>query len=139
MKKYNLLLLALLLIITSCSKEGEEILVPIDYSGQYSGSINCTGTLSEDNNATMMIIVTKELNSENYTVDFGDDIIFKAYNNGTSLVIDRQTINESYEFDVITMSGSMKLLDKNLYAIEFYHQVDDEESSDCTSTLTKNI
>ncbi len=136
--KYFNLLIAISFFMFSCGKDSETLDVITDFSGTYQGEINCSGTLESENGNIFSITISSSQDGENYVVDFGEGVVFNATSTNNTLEIERQTLNASGGFDVITLSGILKKFegDSN-YSFEFEHTVDDEGLSNCQTTLKK--
>jgi len=137
MKNINIILLALALAFSSCGKDEEIDFQTINYLGAYTGKLFCANQFEVENYESLDMIVQQDISNEAYLVNFGDGSIFKAYDNGTSLVIDKQTIRENQDFDVVTLSGIITQIENNLFSMDLSYEVDDEGSFDCTSSLNK--
>ena len=118
----------------SCSDTEEVQLV--GFAGSYTGDINCTGALEDTIEESYELRIVK-LTDIDYKVDFGDEIIFDAIRNENTLAIAEQTIGEDFDFDVVTLSGSIKYTEESGYNISFIHEVDEEGISTCANTLIK--
>lgn len=132
MKVFKVLLVVLSITMYSCSDTDEVQLV--GFAGSYIGDINCTGALEETIEESYELRILKMTDSD-YLVDFGDEIIFDAVRDENTLTIAEQTIGR--DFDVITLSGSLKYTEESGYIISFIHEVDDEGISTCANTLIK--
>ncbi|MBT8234314.1 MAG: hypothetical protein HKO66_11395 [Saprospiraceae bacterium] len=138
MKTLNILFFAVLVLFASCTKETEVIEVAeVNYEGVYLGKFDCTGLLSSENGEEFQITISKIEGESAYAIDFGDELIFTGNLENNQLVIHRQTINEDLGFDVVTMEGKVSFEEENIYSLDLFHKVDEEESSDCLIELTK--
>ena len=138
MKYYTLFIIALI-GMSSCSDEATITeLEMLDFTGIYTGEFYCDGTLDASAGELFTVIISKNETEGLYNVDLGDDIIFVGtQEEASSLIIKEQTLNEEYDFDVLTLSGEIELTSDGEYVFEFVHEVDDEGKSDCQTTLIK--
>lgn len=127
--------------MASCTTELQlEVTTPVDFSGEYFGTFDCNGELTEANGESMVIWISRSTGTNRYTVGMGeeeDDLVFDATANGNVLTIEQQTLNEEYQYDVITLSGTLVKNDDTTLLFEFTHDVDDEGESNCNVTLQK--
>lgn len=125
--------MVLVTVLFSCSNEE----ITVDFSGTYSGKLKCAGELASDNGETIQLTL-KKITSNTYTLDLGDDLTFTCSQEGDALIINRQTINEDAEFDVVTLEGKIVKSTSTQYIFDFIHNVDDEGESSCEVVLTKD-
>ncbi len=126
------------ILLISCSDND-----PIDYeslfdfSGIYSGNFDCTGMLEESSNGeSFEFVVQKTSKANEYMIDLGDDVVFIGVQNGDSINIEEQILNEGQGFDEVTLSGTLTRVDEETFNFEFTHNVDDEGMSVCNQTIS---
>lgn len=134
MKAIKVLLVVFSFTMYSCS-DAEEVQL-VGFEGTYIGDMNCTGALKETIEESYQLRILKVTDSD-YKVDFGDEIIFDAVRSENTLSIAEQTIGEGFDFDVVTLSGSIKYTEESGYYINFIHEVDEEGMSTCANKLNK--
>lgn len=138
MKYTNILIIALFACLISCSSENESVMEEalIDFSGIYEGKLNCTGELSDDVGEEIEIKITKIGDTDTYSIDMGDEIIFIATQLQNELIIEAQTVNEGQGFDEVSMVGEIRMIDEELM-FDCTYSVDDEGESTCSIPLIK--
>lgn len=137
--KYLILALISTFFMASCTVDLEVSpeTVETDFIGIYIGTLNCTGTLAEDNGEEITVLVSRATADAAYIIDLGDDVIFQGQTVNNVLVIDQQTLNEDFDFDVVTLSGSITQMNDQGYQFEFIHEVDEDGESNCSISLIK--
>ncbi|HLO56591.1 MAG TPA: hypothetical protein VK169_20005 [Saprospiraceae bacterium] len=126
----NPIFVILFIILFSCSKEET-----INFAGIYNGELSCSGDLESENGENLSLVILST-NENNYTIDFGDEVIFQGVEIGNTLNIPDQILNENESFDVIKLKGSIQFISGDQYRFTFDHEVDGYKSS-CSFDLTK--
>lgn len=93
---------------TEIETNPEASLTKVDFTGSYLTEFNCEGDLSEANGEEIVIIITRAPGNDLYSIDLGDDVVFQGIQTDNLLVIEEQTLNEEFDFDVITLAGEQK-------------------------------
>lgn len=135
MKNLSYILLLAALFFTSCSEDPIIEEKQIDFSGTYFGEFFCEGTLSELNGEIYPVSISKDSISDSYLVDLGDDLVFVAQQDEALLTIPSQTLNQDQDFDVVTLSGLIRMREDETLSFDFSHSVDDEGMSTCQTIL----
>jgi len=137
-------LIMTIVIFASCSTDNDPVIPQveeIDFSGVYILEVKPGDCLEEntdlENELVQLVINKVEDTMDEYFVDFSDEVIFSARANDRTLILDRQTLNEDEEFDVITMEGVFTYVDEKSLDFKFYFNVDEEGSSNCELTIHK--
>lgn len=125
----NPIFVILFIILFSCSKEET-----INFAGIYNGELSCSGDLESENGENLSLVILST-NENNYTIDFGDEVIFQGVGIGNTLNIPDQILNENESFDVIKLKGSIQFISGDQYRCTFDHEVDGYKSS-CAFDLT---
>lgn len=139
--KYINLFILIACLMASCTTDLElEITRPVDFNGTYAGSLDCIGDLTEANGDEIMVYITSSPITSEYFVAVGedeDDLVFSATASGNELTIEEQTLNEEFDFDVVTLAGTITMNGDDTFQFVFEHEVDDEGTSTCDITLEK--
>jgi len=128
--------------LTSCSDDNELIVESrsaMDFIGEYTSMLDCTGLLSEENDLLFDVIVsTEDESSFTVLVDDGDEAIrLNAVALDGNIEIPLQLINENAEQDIIQMSGFIYTSDEGEPIFSFRHNVDNTGWSTCSNVLIK--
>lgn len=139
--KYILITIATFLM-ASCTTDLEvtgevSTFVDINFTGVYLCTFDCEGALEDANGENCFLKVTRDPISSIHTLSLGDDVMFEGEIVNNELVIEEQTLNEEYDFDVVTLSGRIFQNQDETFTFEFEHEVDDEGKSTCTMLLEK--
>ena len=137
MKTLNIFLLALALLLTACSTESEPQIDAIDYSGIYTGNLDCMGDLPHEHGDEVTFVIT-ERQDNTYNIDFGDDTIFVGHVENNKFIVDLQTINQGQGFDEITMELEIVHLADNEFMIDLTFTEDFEGAITCNFVIRKN-
>ena len=137
----NLLIICVLaqaLFFVSCQKEEQVDIVEVQsFVGIWRiAQLDCSGVLGEwEDYQDYNIVISENTTNDDLRVDFGDGVIFDAHTNNGNLVIERQTLNEGGDFDVVTLSAVAEMREDETIYMEFTHSVDDEGLSQCSMYL----
>lgn len=129
--------------MASCTTELElevAVATPVDFNGIYAGTFDCVGEETDDNGEAMMVYITSSPITNEYFVAVGEDatdLVFSATASGNELTIEEQTLNEEFEFDVVTLAGTITKNIDDTYQFVFEFEVDEEGTSSCDVTLEK--
>lgn len=135
--KYLSLFTLFAIFLSSCNKDIDETDEFINYEGTFKSKLSCSGELEEANGEEVTILIIKNEANNTYSIDLGDDAIFIGAIQENKLIIAAQTINEEFDFDVVTLDGVITKNEDDSFQFNFLHTVDDEGESQCDLVLLR--
>jgi len=121
----------LLMTISGCGTND----TTTDFVWEYMGEMECTWSLKDKTEKSVVRITQTEWTQDQYMVDLWDETVFVAKYVDNTLQIQEQTLNEDQDFDQVTLSGKIFENNEKELIFEFVHSVDDEWTSECVTTL----